>query len=145
ARGGPDGLLASIERGVRQRRLGAAVRLQYHTGLPPDVLAVLLEELELSTDDLYETDRFTTSSDLLQLYAAVDLPGLKDRPQRPQTVPAFERGADIWSAIRTRDVLVHHPYQSFDAVTRFVREAAVGRALLAIKMTLYRISPASPI
>ena len=144
-RGGPDGLLASIERGVRQRRLGTAVRLQYHTGLPPGVLAVLRGELELSPDDFYESESFTTSSDLLQLYAAVDLPRLKDRPHRPRTVPAFEHGADIWSAIRARDVLVHHPYQSFDAVTRFVGEAAVDPTVLAIKMTLYRISPASPI
>jgi polyphosphate kinase len=144
-RGGPDDLLARLERSVRERRLGTAVRLQHHTGLPPDILAVLLEELELSYDDLYASEDFTASSDLLQLYAAVDLPRLKDRPHRPQTVPAFESAADIWSAIRAQDVLVHHPYQSFDAVTRFVGEAAVDPAVLAIKMTLYRVSPTSPI
>src|SRR5882672_8641862 len=145
ARGGPEDLLASIEEGVRERRLATAVRLQYDADLPSDVLATLLDELELSPEDLYEGEGFTAFSDLFQLYAALDLPRLKDRPLPPQPVPAFERAADIWTAIRAGDVLVHHPYHTFDAVTRFVREAAVDPKVLAIKMTLYRVSPASPI
>jgi polyphosphate kinase len=145
ARGGPEDLLASIEEGVRERRLGTAVRLQYDADLPPDILATLLDELELSPEDLYKGHGFTAFSDLFQLYAALDLPRLKDRPLPPQPVPAFESSFDIWTAIRARDVLVHHPYHAFDAVTRFVREAAVDPKVLAIKMTLYRVSPASPI
>jgi len=144
-RGGLKDLLASIEEGVRERRLGAAVRLQYDAHLPPDILATLLGELELSPEDLYEGEGLTAFSDLLQLYAAVDLPRLKDRPLPPQPVPAFESAFDIWTAIRAGDVLVHHPYHAFDAVTRFVREAALDPKVLAIKMTLYRVSPASPI
>jgi len=145
ARGGPEDLLASIEEGVRERRLGTAVRLQYDADLPSDILATLLDELELSPEDLYEGEGFTAFSDLFQLYAALDLPRLKDRPLPPQPVPAFESAFDIWTAIRAGDVLVHHPYHAFDAVTRFVREAAVDPKVLAIKMTLYRVSPASPI
>ena len=121
------------------------MRLQYDGDLPPDILATLLDELELSPEDLYEGEGFTAFSDLFQLYAAVDVPRLKDRPLPPHPVPAFEHAPDIWSAIRARDVLVHHPYHAFDAVTRFVREAAVDPKVLAIKMTLYRVSPASPI
>src|SRR5438093_215642 len=145
ARGGPEDLLASIEEGVRERRLGTAVRLQYDADLPSEILATLLDELELSSEDLYEGDGFTAFSDLFQLYAALDVPRLKDRPLPPQPVPAFEGAFDIWTAIRAGDVLVHHPYHAFDAVTRFVREAAVDPKVLAIKMTLYRVSPASPI
>src|SRR5262249_59111523 len=78
-------------------------------------------------------------------YSAVDVPRLKDRPLAPQQVPAFEAAPDLWSAIRGGDVLVHHPYHAFDAVTRFVHDAAVDPKGLAIKMTLYRVSPASPI
>jgi polyphosphate kinase len=144
-RGGLKDLLASIEEGVLKRRLGAAVRLQYDADLPAEILATLCEELELSPEDLYEREGFTAFSDLFQLYAAVDLPRLKDRPLPPQPVPAFENAFDIWTAIRAGDVLVHHPYHAFDAVTRFVREAALDPKVLAIKMTLYRVSPASPI
>ena len=143
--GRPDDLLASIEESLRERRLGTAVRLQHDGDLPPDILATLLDELELSPEDLYEGEGFTAFSDLFQLYAAVDVPRLKDRPQPPHPVPAFESAPDVWSAIRARDILVHHPYHTFEAVTRFVREAAADPKVLAIKMTLYRVSPASPI
>jgi len=143
--GRPEDLLTSIEESVRERRLGAAVRLQYDADLPTDMLRMLLDELELAPEDLYEGEGFTAFSDLFQLYAAVDVPRLKDRPLPPHPVPAFERAPDIWSALRAGDVLVHHPYHTFDAVTRFVREAAVDPKVLAIKMTFYRVSPASPI
>src|SRR6266536_4775244 len=143
--GRPDDLLASIEESLRERRLGTAVRLQHDGDLPPDILATLLDELELSPEDLYEDEGFAAFADLFQLYATVDVSRLKDRPQPPHPVPAFESAPDVWSAIRARDVLVHHPYHTFDAVTRFVREAAADPKVLAIKMTLYRVSPASPI
>jgi len=143
--GRPEDLLTSIEESLRERRLGAAVRLQYDADLPVEILRTLLDELELAPEDLYEGEGFTAFSDLFQLYAAVDVPRLKDRPLPPYPVSAFERAPDIWSAIRAGDVLVHHPYHSFDVVTRFVREAAVDPKVLAIKMTFYRVSPASPI
>jgi polyphosphate kinase len=144
-RGRPEDLLVSIEESLRGRRLGTAVRLQYDADLPSDILATLLEELELQPEDLYEGEGFTAFSDLLQLHAGLDVPRLKDVPRPPHPVPAFDGSSDIWSAIRAHDVLVHHPYHGFDAVTRFVREAAVDPKVLAIKMTLYRVSPASPI
>jgi len=121
------------------------VRLQHEAALPPDIRATLVHELALGPDDLYAGESFTAFSALLQLYDAVDVPRLKDPPHPARAVRAFASGADLWSAIRARDVLVHHPYHAFDAVTRFVREAAVDPAVLAIKMTLYRVSPASPI
>ena len=138
-------LLTSVEAGLRERRMGDAVRLQYDADLPSPLLAMLVDELELGPDDLYAGTGFTAFSDLFQLYAAVDLPRLKDQPLPPRPVPAFEGNPDIWSAIRGGDVLAHHPYHSFDAVTRFVSDAAVDPRVLAIKMTLYRVSPTSPI
>jgi len=138
-------LLTSVEAGVRERRMGDAVRLQYDAELPSPLLAMLVDELELGPDDLYAGTGFTAFSDLFQLYAAVDLPRLKDQPLPPRPVPAFEASPDLWTAIRGGDVLAHHPYHSFDAVTRFVSDAAVDPRVLAIKMTLYRVSPTSPI
>src|SRR5215813_9205293 len=144
-RGRTQDLLTSIEQSLRERRMGTAVRLQYEGDLPADITNTLVEELELAADDLYEAEGFIAFADLFQLYAAVDAPSLKDRPLPPRPVAAFERATDVWTAIRAGDVLVHHPYQSFDVVTRFVQEAAADPRVLAIKMTLYRVSPTSPI
>jgi polyphosphate kinase len=138
-------LLKEIEQSLRERRMGDAVRLQYDPDLPPAVLARLVDELELEPADLYAGEGFTAFTDLGQLYSAVDLPRLKDRPLVPHPVPAFEGTADVWSAIRQGDILVHHPYQPFDVVTRFVQEAAADPKVLAINMTLYRVTPTSPI
>jgi polyphosphate kinase len=143
--GRPQDLLVSIEQSVRERRMGDAVRLQYDPDFPVELLSQFLEELELSAEDLYPGEGFTAFTDLLQLYAAVNLPRLKDKPLAPLAVSAFDRAGDIWSAIRNRDVMVFHPYESFDAVTRFVEEAALDHKVLAIKMTLYRVSRTSPI
>jgi polyphosphate kinase len=146
APGGRDeDLLTAIEESLRDRRMGTAVRLQYDVDLPAEILATIVDELELDPTDLYEARGFIAFADLFQLYSAVELPRLKDRPLTPQPVAAFEAAPDIWSAIRGGDILVHHPYHTFDAVTRFVHDAAVDPKVLAIKMTLYRVSPASPI
>jgi polyphosphate kinase len=134
-----------IEKGVRERRMGDAVRLQYDPDLSHETVAQLVDELEVTGEDLYPGKGFTAFTDLFQLYGAVNVPRLKDRPQTPLPVRAFERGPDIWNTIRSADVLVFHPYQSFDVVTRFVEEAAADPKVLAIKMTLYRVSPTSPI
>ena len=140
-----EDLMMTIEKGVRERRMGDAVRLQYDPDLSIETVTQFVEELELTREDLYPGKGFTAFTDLFQLYAAVNLPRLKDRPQAALPVPAFERAPDIWSAIRSADVLAFHPYQSFDAVVRFVEEAAKDPKVLAIKMTLYRVSPTSPI
>ena len=140
-----EDLLATIEEAVRNRRMGAAVRLQYERGLPVDQLRMLVGELELDPADLYPTDGMTALADLLQLYAQVDRPRLKERPFVPQPVPEFEIAEDPFAAVRAGDILVHHPYQDFDCVTRFVTQAAEDPDVLAIKMTLYRMSGDSAI
>jgi polyphosphate kinase len=138
-------LLTNIEAGLRERRMGAPVRLQYDRDLPADVLAVLLDEFELDDEDLYPGEGFPAFADLFQLYSALNLPHLKDVHWKSRPVPAFESAPDLWAALRQGDVLVHHPYESFDVVTRFVTEAALDPKVLAIKMTLYRVSATSPI
>ena len=140
-----EDLLSEVEAGLRRHKRGAAVRLQYDPDLPAEVLAWLVDELEFRPDDLYPGEGFTAFTHLAQLYSAVDLPHLKDRPLVPHSVTAFEHAPDIWNAIRAGDILVHHPYHSFDAVTRFVHEAARDPKVLAINMTLYRVSLNSPI
>jgi polyphosphate kinase len=144
-RGRTQDLMTALEEGLRERRMGDAVRLQYDPNLPAEILTTLVSELELTPADLFEEQGFAAFADLFQLYNAVDRPRLKDRQLVPHPVPAFDRAPDVWSAIRQGDILVHHPYHTFDVVTRFVQEAASDPAVLAIKMTLYRVSPTSPI
>jgi polyphosphate kinase len=140
-----EDLMMTIEQGVRERRMGDAVRLQYDPDLPKKLLNQLVEELELSSADLYPGRGFTAFTDLFQLYQSANVPRLKDRIQVPVSFSCFERGHDLWNAIRSGDVMIFHPYQPFDAVTHFVEEAAKDPKVLAIKMTLYRVSANSPI
>jgi polyphosphate kinase len=140
-----DDLISTIEEAVRNRRMGAAIRLQYERGLPQAQLDALIAELELDPADLYPVDGMTALTDLAQLYAQVDLPRLKDAPFVPQPVPEFEHARDSFAAIRGGDILIHHPYQDFEYVSRFIQNAADDPDVLAIKMTLYRVSGDSPI
>ena len=140
-----EDLMMTIEQGVRERRMGDAVRLQYDPDLPKELLNQLVEELELSGADLYPGRGFTAFTDLFQLYQSANVPRLKDRIQVPISFSCFGRDHDLWNAIRSGDVMIFHPYQPFDAVTHFVEEAAKDPKVLAIKMTLYRVSADSPI
>lgn len=138
-------LMTMIEQGLRGRRRGSVVRLQYHSSLPQATLETLIEQLDLKEWDLYSTGDFIAFADLMQLYSALDLPALKDPPFTPQPTPEFQTADHIFAAIREHDILVHHPYESFDPVVQFVRQAADDPKVLAIKMTLYRVGSNSPI
>ncbi|WP_052571639.1 polyphosphate kinase 1 [Geothrix fermentans] len=141
-----EDLLKTVEESLRDRRRGAVVRLQYEHGLSSKVLDLLIEEMELSPEDLYPSLGLTAFSDLSQLYGQLDLPQLKDTPLPPLPVSQLEQAGSIFDAIAKSDILLHHPYQSFDdSVVRFVREAAEDPKVLAIKMTLYRVTANSPV
>ncbi len=141
-----EDLLKTVEESLRDRRRGAVVRLQYEKGLSAKVLDLLIEEMELSPEDLYPSSGLTAFSDLMQLYTQVDRPHLKDQPLPPLPVPKLDQAGNIFDAISRNDILLHHPYQSFDdSVARFVREAADDPRVLAIKMTLYRVTQNSPV
>ncbi|HLO65544.1 MAG TPA: polyphosphate kinase 1 [Holophaga sp.] len=141
-----EDLMKTVEEHLRSRRRGAVVRLQYEQGLSPALLEMLIDELELSPEDLYPSEGFAAFSDLFLLYSLLDLPHLKDAPMPPLPVPQLDVPGSVFEAIARHDILLSHPYQSFDdSVVRFVREAADDPKVLAIKMTLYRISTQSPI
>jgi polyphosphate kinase len=144
-----DDLLAAVELELRRRRFGRAVRLELMPGMPALTRELLIRELELGESDVYTV---TGALDLAGLFAVVDLdrPDLKDEAWTPQTPPQLlgpdEVPADIFAVLRERDLLVHHPYDSFaTSVEAFIAEAARDPAVLAIKQTLYRTSGDSPI
>ena len=143
-----DDLLELIESELRRRRLAEAVTLEVTSGLPPSRLELLLEELELTEQDVYQSEGPLGLADLSQL-ASLPLAEMTLPPFVPATPSAFVAGGDpvsFFSTIRERDVLVHHPYESFDStVVRFIDAAADDPAVLAIKQTMYRTSPDSPI
>ena len=140
-----EDLLKTIEEEVRKRRRGAAVRLEIEAGALPDVTQFLMGALELAPEDLYPVPGILDLSGLFQLYSLPGFPELRDPPFVPQPVVEFVQASSPWAAIRARDILVHHPYEAFSAVTEFIEAAARDEAVLAIKQTLYRTSSDSPI
>jgi polyphosphate kinase len=139
-----DDLLAAVELELRRRRFGRAVRLEVSPDMPADIRELLLSELELHPDDVYETAAPLDLGGLWAIYA-VDRPDLHDPPWVPRTPPqlagAGDTPADIFAVLRERDVLVHHPYDSFtSSVEAFISQAADDPSVLAIKQTLYRTS-----
>jgi polyphosphate kinase len=140
-----DDLLAAVEMQLRQRRFGRAVRLEVAAGMPAGVRELLLRELQLGADDLYETDQLLDLGSLSEL-CALNRPELKYPSWTP--VPPEGLGAnpgDIFTVLRSRDVLLHHPYDSFSAVEAFIDQAATDPDVLAIKQTMYRTSLESAI
>jgi polyphosphate kinase len=140
-----DDLLAAVEMQLRQRRFGRAVRLEVDAGMPAGVRELLLRELQLGADDLYELGHLLDLGSLSELYA-LNRPELKYGVWTP--VPAEGLGGnagDIFGVLGSRDVLLHHPYDSFSAVEAFLDCAATDPDVLAIKQTMYRTSLESAI
>jgi len=147
--GEADDLLAAIDLNLRRRRFGEAVRLEIDRDMPAEVRNLLVHELELEEDDVYEIDGLIDLGGLWALYR-LDRPNLKDEPWMPVIPPALagidDSTGDIFAVLRNKDVLVHHPYESFTAsVEAFIRQAAADPHVLAIKQTLYRTSGDSAI
>ncbi len=134
-----------VEQELRQRRFGQVVRLEHVPDANRWVLQLLMQELKLSAADVYEMPMELDYSDLHPI-AQLNLPGLRYEPWVPMVPAALADGQkDIFSQIRAGDILVHHPYESFNAsVERFVQAAAADPRVLAIKMTVYRTGDDSP-
>jgi len=137
-------LLRNVVENVRRRRFGAAIRLEVESRCPEPVRELLRTQLELEPGDVYAIDGPLGAADFLSVLK-LDLPALKDAPYLPGSRALFEAPADVFETIRKGDVLLHHPYDSFQPVLRFLETAAVDKDVLAIKMTLYRTGADSPI
>ncbi len=140
-----ENLLRTIEDELRKRARGNAVRLEVEHGCPPDMRRTLLDIFKLTDDDLYPVNGPLNFLHLMPLTSIDALASLRDKPYVPITSHALPAGADYFEILRQKDVLLHHPYQSFASVVEFLQNAASDPAVLAIKMTLYRTSGDSPI
>ena len=137
-------LLESIEQGLRERRFGAVVNLAVNPAMPQRMRDLLLEKLEITADDLSTVDGPLGLGDVMELYR-LERPELKDPPFTPRSPGQFRKGNDLFAAIRQHDLLMHHPYDSFDSVVEFIRAAAHDPDVLAIKQTLYRVGTHSSV
>ena len=144
-----DDLLVAVEMELRKRRFGSAIRLEISNGMSRDLIDLLLEELDLADEDVYEITAPLELTGLWLLYA-IDRPDLHDDPWTPMTsyplADAGNQSTNIFSVLATRDVLVQHPYDSFTtSVEAMLSRAATDPNVLSIKQTLYRTSGDSPI
>jgi polyphosphate kinase len=140
-----ENLLRTIEDELRKRARGNAVRLEIEQGCPADMRSVLLDIFKLSEDDVYLVNGPLNFLHLMPLASIDALASLRDKPYVPIVSHLLPPNCDYFKIIRQRDVLLHHPYQSFASVVEFLEHAASDPAVLAIKMTLYRTSGDSPI
>ncbi len=140
-----ENLLQTIEEELRRVNKGAAVRLEVQADCPPDTERFLLETFRLTEADLYRVDGPINFLHLAPLFGSDQFPKLRDRPFQPATPKSLPPGADIFEVMRRGDVLIHHPYESFQSVVDLIELAAEDANVLAIKMTLYRTSEGSPI
>lgn len=137
-------LLSAMSEYVEQRRFGMAVRLEVADDMPDQIQTLLLQNLRLAPFQMYRTPSPMGLAGLSEL-CSVERPELKFAPFLPNATRAFSADEDVFSAIRRRNVVLYHPYDSFTPVSNFVREAAEDPKVLAIKATLYRVGANSPI
>ena len=140
-----DDLMRAIEENLKQRRRGQAVRLEVEADAPADVEQFLAAALDLLPADVTRCPGMLDLTGLFQIHALPDHIRLRDPVHVPVTVKEFAQAANPWAAIRGKDILAHHPYESFKCVVDFIEAAADDDRVLALKQTLYRTSSDSPI
>src|SRR5882724_8134814 len=140
-----ENLLRTIEQELRRSSRGDAVRLEVEADCPKDFLELLLRFFDLTEADAYKLDGPLSMTHLAPLVTNDAFGKLKDRPFQPARDPALPPHADYFEVLRRQDVLLHHPYDSFDQVVELIEKAATDPQVLAIKITLYRTSGDSAI
>jgi len=141
-----ENLLSTIEEELKNRKWGEAVRLSYRKGMPNDLKDFLRKQLDLKEEETYEKNGMLNLFNLMEIYEKIqDRPDLRDVPFIPRNTITLENLSDIFELIKQKDILLHHPYDSFQPVIDFLQAAATDKDVLAIKQTLYRTSGDSPI
>ena len=143
-----DDLLETMQQNIRKRKFGSVVQVAVYESMPENIRELLVDNLEVTRNDVYVLDSPLGLSGLWQLYSNVERHDLKDNPYKPRVPKAFRHAAtatDIFEAIRSGNILVHHPYDSFKPVVDFINAAARDPQVLAIKQTLYRVGPNAPV
>lgn len=140
-----DNLLRAIEGELAQRRYGAAVRLETSLDCPDDIITFLLRQFALTKDDLFQVNGPVNLNRLAAIYDLVERPDLKFAPFTPSIPKRLAAKEDILAVIRDSDLLLHHPFESFAPVIELLRQASSDPDVLAIKQTLYRTGPQSPV
>ncbi|MDB5081912.1 MAG: ppk [Chloroflexi bacterium] len=137
-------LLQAIQAGLSRQRFGSVVFLSVEKSMPENIRALLMANLEIDQEDIYPVEGPMGLSDLMQLYD-LDLPRLKDPPFRPRLLTMLQSPNNIFRVLKTQDILLHQPFDSFGPVVDFIQQASTDPEVLAIKQTIYRVGSNSPI
>lgn len=141
-----EDLLKEIEKQLKKRQWGQAIRLEVESGIDKRLLKIIKDDLSIEAEDIYQIDGPLDLTFLMKMYGLEGFGRLKESAYLPpQPVPELPEDCNIFDEIRKGDILLHHPYQSFTPVVNFIRTAAKDPDVLAIKQTLYRVSGNSPI
>lgn len=138
-------LLKEIQKQLKMRQWGEVIRLEVEDGIDKRLLRFLKDELKVAEEDIFKIQGPIDLTFLMKMYGLEGCDHLRYTPYKPQRHPEIEPGENIFDIIRKGDLLLHHPYQTFDPVVDFIRQAAKDPEVLAIKQTLYRVSGNSPI